>query len=149
MRFCAAIVLTIGMATQFSRGAVFAHHSFAGEFDNTIALTLHGVVTSVEMINPHSFIYLDVKTDGAVERWALEGPGPTLILRRGLDLKLIKAGDELGACGYPAKSDVVPTRTEPATAKAARKLQAAVLMMPNREQLLWNNYRQRKCGLDK
>ena len=148
MRFRAAIVLTIAMAFQFTRGAAFAHHSFAGEFDNSIAVTVHGVVASVEMINPHSFIYLDVKTDDAVERWALEGPGPTLIVRRGLDLKLIKPGDELGVCGYLAKKDVVPTRTEPATARPARKLQAAVLMIPNRQPLVWNNYRQQKCGLD-
>jgi hypothetical protein len=112
-------------------------------------VTLQGVVASVEMINPHSFIYLDVKADGAVRRWALEGPGPTQIVRMGLDLKFIKAGDELGACGYLARSDVVPTRTEPVTARAARKLQAAVLTMPNREKLVWNNYRQGKCGLDK
>ena len=149
MRFRAAIVLTTALALQSPRGAVLAHHSFSGEFDNSIAVTLHGVVASVEMVNPHSFIYLDVKADGAVERWALEGPGPTQILRRGLDLKLIKAGDELGACGYLAKSDVVPTRPEPVTARPARKLQAAVLMLPHREPMVWNNYRQEKCKLDK
>jgi hypothetical protein len=149
MRFRAAIVLAIVWAIQFAGDAILAHHSFSGEFDNSIAVTLQGVVASVEMINPHSFIYLDVKAHGAVERWALEGPGPTQILRRGLDLKFIRAGDELCACGYLAKSDVVPTRTEPLTARAARKLQAAVLTMPNREQLVWNNYRQGKCGLDR
>jgi hypothetical protein len=149
MRLRAAIVLATAMAIQFTRGVIFAHHSFSGEFDNSIAVTLQGVVASVEMVNPHSFIYLDVKSHGAVERWALEGPGPTQLLRMSLDLKLIKAGDELGACGYLARRDVVPTRTEPVTAKAARKLQAAVLTMPNREKLLWNNYRQGKCGLDK
>ena len=42
----------------------------------------------------------------------------------------------------------MPTRTEPVTARAARKLQAAVLMMPKGEKLVWNNYRQGKCGLD-
>jgi hypothetical protein len=70
------------------------------------------------------------------------------ILRRGLDLKFIRAGDELGACGYLARSDVMPTRKEPITARPARKLQAAVLTMPNRETLVWSNYRQGKCGLD-
>ena len=48
-----------------------------------------------------------------------------------------------------ARNDVVPTRTEPVTARAARKLQAAVLTMPNRKKLVWNNYREGKCGLDK
>ena len=149
MRLRAAIVLAAGMAIQSTWGAVSAHHSFGGEFDNSIAVTLQGVVASVEMVNPHSFIYLDVKTDGAVQRWALEGPGPRQVLRRGLELTFLKAGDELGACGYLARSDVVPTRTEPITARPARKLQAAVLTMPNRERLLWNNYRQGKCELDK
>ena len=149
MRLRAAIVLAAGMAIQSTWGAVSAHHSFGGEFDNSIAVTLQGVVASVEMVNPHSFIYLDVKTDGAVQRWALEGPGPRQVLRRGLELTFLKAGDELGACGYLARSDVVPTRTEPITARPARKLQAAVLTMPNRERLLWNNYRQGKCELDR
>jgi Family of unknown function (DUF6152) len=149
MRSRAAMVLTIGMALGFPCRAILAHHSFSSEFDNSIAVTLQGVVTSVEMINPHSFIYLDVKAHGAVERWALEGPALMQILRRGLDREFIKAGDELGVCGYLARGDVVPTRTEPVTARAARKLQAAVLTLPNRETLVWNNYRQGKCRLDK
>ena len=148
MRFRTAIVLAAGMAMQVTSGAS-AHHSFAGEFDNSISLTLHGVVSSVELINPHSFIYLDVKAaNGAVERWALESPGATQIQRRGLDRQMVKAGDEIGVCGYLARPDVLPTRTEPVTARPARKLQAAVLIMPTGEQRVWNNYRQRKCGLD-
>jgi hypothetical protein len=105
------------------------------------------VVTSVEMVNPHSFIYLDVEAEGDVERWALEGPGPNQVLRRGRDLNVIRPGDALGACGYLARSEAVPTRTEPVTARAARKLQAAVLTMHG-EPFLWSNYGQRKCGLD-
>jgi hypothetical protein len=149
MRFRAAIALAIGMALQFTGGAIFAHHSFAGEFDNSIAVTLRGVVARVEMINPHSFVYLDVKANGAVERWALEGPAPRAIQRKRLDLQFIKAGDELGVCGYLARRDAVPARAEPVSAGAARMLQAAVLTLPNREPLVWNNYRQGKCGLDK
>ena len=153
MRFRTAILLAIGMAIQLPRGAILAHHSFSGEFDNSIAVTLQGVVASVEMVNPHSFIYLDVKAPhGAVERWALEGPGSTQLARMRVDLKMrldLKPGDELGACGYLARRDVAPTRTEPVTSRAARKLQAAVLTMPNREKLVWNNYRQGKCELDK
>jgi len=129
-------------------GSAFAHHSFAGEFDNTVAVNVQGVITSVEMINPHSFIFVNVTTNGVVERWALEGPNPFQVKRRGLDLAMFKVGDKLGACGYLAKSDVVTTRPEPGTDHAARKLQAAVLVLPNGDKLLWNNYRQEKCGLD-
>jgi hypothetical protein len=147
MRLWTAIVLTLGVGA-FTPGLV-AHHSFGGEFDNSIAVTLKGVVTSVELVNPHSFIYLDVKSaEGRVERWALEGPNPRQIVRMGLQVDWIKPGDELGACGYLARRDVAPTRTEPITARAARKLQAAVLMIPHHDPRLWNNYGQEKCGLD-
>ena len=145
-----SIVLAVGTAILVTSGAMFAHHSFASEFDDSMAVRVQGVVVSVEMVNPHSFIYLDVKAPhGAVERWALEGPGPFQIARRRqLDLAFIKVGEPLGACGYLARSDVALTRTEPASARAARKLQAAVLLLANDEQLVWNNYRQGKCGLD-
>ena len=141
-------LVTLAVVVGFAARITSAHHSFAGEFDNANAVTLTGVVTSVEMVNPHSFIYLDVKTNGVVERWALEGPGPFLVQRRGLSLDLVKAGDELGVCGYLSRRDVTPTRREPLTATASRKIQAAVLIFPNHEKLVWNNYRQRKCGLD-
>jgi len=83
-----------------------------------------------------------------VERWALEGPGPFSVQRRGIDLAFVKPGDELGACGYLARADVTTTKRDPVTGNAARKLQAAVLMIPDRQPLVWNNYRQGKCGLD-
>jgi hypothetical protein len=148
MRFRAASALAIGLAFQLTSGATFAHHSFAAEFDNTISVTLYGVTTSVEIVNPHSFIYIDVKSEGAVERWALEGPAPQQVRRMERDHDFLTPGAELGACGYLARRDVVPTRKEPVTAKAARRLLAAVLITPTRGKFIWVNYRQGKCGLD-
>lgn len=148
MRRCAAVTLALGMMILFVDRA-FAHHSFAGEFDGSIAVTMTGIVTSVEMVNPHSFIYLEVDTNGAIERWALEGPGPTQLSRMGFERSAIKVGDEVGACGYLARSDVSPTKREPATGKDARKLQAAVLTLKGKGRVVWNNYRQGKCGLDR
>ena len=114
-----------------------------------MSLTLHGVVTSVESINPHSFNFLDVNAPGgAVERWALEGPSPVQLARRGLDLKSLRTGDARGVCGYPARSDRVTLRAEPGSAHGARMLQAAVVTMPGGDTVVWSNYRQGKCGLD-
>jgi len=148
MRICAAVVLAMGV-TVLSSGRIFAHHSFAGMFDDAVAVTLSGVVTSVEMVNPHSFIYLDVATAGATERWALEGPGPTQVYRRGFGAEFIKPGDGLTVCGYLARADVSPTKREPATGKPARTLSAAVLSTVDRGRFAWSNYRQGKCGLDR
>src|ERR1700719_4906106 len=56
-----------------------AHHSFAAEYDADKPVTLTGSVTKMAWINPHSWIYIDVKKpDGSVESWAVEAgpPGP-------------------------------------------------------------------------
>ena len=104
MRLVATVVV-LGVVFASASGTPSAHHSFASQFDDRVAVTLHGVIASAEMINPHSFIHIDVKTpDGAMERWALEGPGPLQITRRGLALDLFKPGESLGVCGYLAKN---------------------------------------------
>ena len=38
---------------------VAAHHSLTAEFENTTT-TVKGVMTSIEWINPHIYIYFDV-----------------------------------------------------------------------------------------
>ena len=101
MRFRVAIVLTTAMSIYLTRGAVFAHHSFSGEFDNSIAVTVHGVVASVEMVNPHSFIYVDVSDDkGNVATWKLEGYPPNVLYRNGWQKDAtMKPGDKITVTG--------------------------------------------------
>ena len=49
-----------------------AHHSFAAAFDESKPINLVGVVTKVELVNPHSWIWLDVKSkDGKVVNWGI------------------------------------------------------------------------------
>jgi uncharacterized protein DUF6152 len=40
---------------------LFAHHSFAAEFDDTKPVKMTGTITKVEWMNPHIWFYLDVK----------------------------------------------------------------------------------------
>jgi hypothetical protein len=50
-----------------------AHHSFAAEYDAKKPVTLKGTVTKVEWVNPHGWIYIDVKgPSGKVANWAVE-----------------------------------------------------------------------------
>jgi hypothetical protein len=84
-----------------------AHHSVQAEFDLNKPLTITGVVTKVEWINPHSYLYLDVKDEsGNVKHWALEMAGPGALRRAGLsraDRGGLKAGDTITINAVAAK----------------------------------------------
>jgi hypothetical protein len=81
-----------------------AHHSFAAEFDLEKPVTLHGTAVKWEMINPHSYITLDVKNDdGSVARWSVEMGAPSTLYRNGWRKDSVKQGDELTISGFRAR----------------------------------------------
>ncbi len=86
---------------------VLAHHSVQAQFDLHKPVTLTGVVTKVEWVNPHSYLFLDVKDDkGNVKRWAFEMAGPGALRKAGLsraDRGGLKAGDTILVNGVLAK----------------------------------------------
>ena len=83
----------------------WAHHSFAAEFDIAKPVKLEGTVTSMEWINPHSWIHLDVKgPDGKMVNWMVEGGSPNILLRRGFTKKSLEAGTVIVVDGYQAKN---------------------------------------------
>ena len=83
---------------------VWAHHAFAAEFDAKRPVTLRGVVTKMEWINPHSWIHLDVKdASGKVTSWMVEGGAPNALLRRGFTKQSLPVGTEVLVEGYQAK----------------------------------------------
>jgi hypothetical protein len=83
---------------------VSAHHSFASEFDATKPISLKGSITKVERINPHGWIYIDVKqSDGTVKNWAIETGAPTALARQGIRRDSIPVGLEVLVKGYRAK----------------------------------------------
>jgi hypothetical protein len=82
----------------------FAHHAFTAEFDAKKPLKLRGNVVKVELINPHSWIHIDVKNpDGTTTRWMIEGGTPNTLLRRGFTKNSLPAGTEILVDGYQAK----------------------------------------------
>jgi hypothetical protein len=59
-----------------------AHHSVAGQFDRTKRVSLTGVITKVDWINPHTYLHLEVSDEsGKVTTWQLESL-PTAMLRK-------------------------------------------------------------------
>ncbi|HTW67026.1 MAG TPA: DUF6152 family protein [Bryobacteraceae bacterium] len=83
---------------------VLAHHSFAAEFDGAKPVDLTGTVTNVDWVNPHSWIYIDVKgDDGTVVNWGLETGPPNVLYRAGWRRDSIKPGDTIKVHGFVAK----------------------------------------------
>jgi hypothetical protein len=83
----------------------FAHHSFASEFDINQPVSLKGTLTKFDFVNPHGWIYVDVKgDDGKVVSWAIETGGPGALLRRGVRKDSFPIGVEVTIQGYRAKN---------------------------------------------
>src|SRR5687768_462305 len=76
--------------------SALAHHPFAAEYDAEKPVTLTGTLSRMEWVNPHSWIYLDVKQpDGTVQKWTIESSGPGAMSRRGLKKTDFVAGMSL------------------------------------------------------
>ncbi|MFO6448341.1 DUF6152 family protein [Erythrobacter sp. NE805] len=85
--------------------ATMAHHAFAAEFDSRKPLVIDGVVTKVRFVNPHSWIYLDVKDKaGKVTNWGFEFGTPASLRALNITRENVHAGVPLRLAGYRAKN---------------------------------------------
>ena len=99
MRFTTLVIL--GTACSLTSAAAHAHHAFATEFDVNRHVTLEGKVTKVELINPHSWIHIEVvDASGKAAAWMIEGGSPNALVRRGITKNSIPIGSELVIRGY-------------------------------------------------
>ena len=98
-------LIAIIFALLTTAGTALAHHSFGAEFDKDRPVTLKGTLTKMEWVNPHGWIYIDVKgADGTVVNWAIETGSPTGLLRRGLRRDDFPIGVEVVVDGFLAKN---------------------------------------------
>ncbi len=93
-----------GLVALGAGAPAWAHHSFAGAFDLSQPVTVHGVITQVRLENPHSWFFLDVRdASGKVEAWAFEAGTPSGMIRNGFKPSTIKAGAEVTIKGFRAR----------------------------------------------
>jgi hypothetical protein len=124
--FAIAGLLAVGLQ-------VFAHHSFAAEYDEKKVMTLKGTVTRLEWTNPHVRFYVDVKDDkGVVTNWDLELMSVNTLTRAGWDRHTLKAGDEVTVTFYLAKDGTKRGNARGSVALAdGRKIFAGDAVNPN------------------
>jgi len=83
----------LSLATLLAGAPAAAHHSFSAIFDSAKRVTVTGTVSRVEWMNPHTWIYLEVKgPTGEVDVWALEGASIPQLERRGWSKEMVKVG---------------------------------------------------------
>jgi hypothetical protein len=98
---CAAVV-TIGLIV--SNTTASAHHAFSSEFDANRPVKFTGTVTKMMWVNPHAWIYVDVKKpDGTTEEWMVEAGTPNTLLRRGFTKASLLPGTVIKVDGYQSK----------------------------------------------
>jgi hypothetical protein len=82
-----------------------AHHAFTAEFDVNQPIKVRGTITKMEWVNPHSWLYVDVKEkDGRVVNWAFELGAVNGLFRRGWRKDSVKPGTEVVIDGFRAKN---------------------------------------------
>jgi len=97
-------VLVAGLGLFCLAVPAAAHHGFDTEYDANKKVTLTGVVSKVEWMNPHMRVYVDVTdTNGKVTTWNLEMTSPNTVRRQGWGPKDLVAGDEVTFTGYGGK----------------------------------------------
>ena len=102
---------------------VAAHHAFAAEFDSNKPVKLQGTVAKVEMVNPHSWIYIDVKNpDGTTSHWMVEGGSPNALVRHGFTKNTLPKGTEVIFEGFQAKDGAFRANGRDITLPNGKKL---------------------------
>jgi len=92
-------------ATVSASTSSLAHHAFAAEFDSSKPVVLDGIITKVHFVNPHSWIYIDVKDkSGKVTNWGFEFGTPTSLRAGGVTRDDVRAGTPVRLAGYMAKN---------------------------------------------
>ena len=94
-----------GVGLLLATMPVVAHHAFAAEFDVTKPIKVKGTTTRMDWVNPHAWLYVDVKEpDGTIVAWRFELGAPNALLRLGWRRDSLPVGLEVEIEGFRAKA---------------------------------------------
>jgi hypothetical protein len=93
------------VALLLTAPAIYAHHSFAAEYDGSKPVKVTGVVKRVEWANPHIWYYVEGKDEvsGRTAVWGFSGAPPSMLMRRGIRKEVLKIGDTVQVEGFLAR----------------------------------------------
>jgi hypothetical protein len=115
--------LILSLASLLGSEPAAAHHSFSAIFDSAKRVTLTGTVSRVEWMNPHTWIYLDVKKDdGKVEAWAFEMGSPNRLMRYGWNQDSLATGATVTIAGSQARDGSMKAAVDTVTLPDGKRL---------------------------
>jgi Family of unknown function (DUF6152) len=96
----ATLVLLVSLAAVTP---IFAHHGLA-QFDITHIVSMQGTITAFKWINPHAYVYADLKDErGKIANWSMECGSPAMLSRFGWSPTVLKPGEKVTVRGFIAK----------------------------------------------
>jgi hypothetical protein len=100
-----------------------AHHSFAGQFDNTKSMEIEGELIEIRWANPHAHLKVRTVDKGQSVVWTLETAGASQMVRSGVLREYLAVGQKIRVAGWP-----------PVT--SAREMHATNLLTPDGKELI-------------
>ena len=82
-----------------------AHHSSGPFYDATKKVEIRGMVTKLNIRNPHSFLYVDVDEKGKKVEWQVEMGTGAQLARNNLTVDTLKPGTEIRVAGQPSRAE--------------------------------------------
>ena len=103
-RYLTLEIFTVGAIIAVSAVAALAQQAPSGNYDNDRKVTLAGIVTRIDWVNPGAFIFVDVKdAGGTVANWAVEVGNPLDLQKDGWKDSAVHIGDAVKVEGIPAR----------------------------------------------
>ena len=99
------VPLTIGsaMLCALSGAAIATAHHSHGNYTDTF-IDLQGTVKEVHLLNPHSWVYMDVRNvSGQLQTWAVEATNKIGLERIGVTADTVKPGDTVKVRCHPLR----------------------------------------------
>jgi len=110
----ASIFLSGFLLLAVAASPALAHHSITAEFDSTKPVTISGVVNNVDWMNPHTYVFVDVRDVhvGTTRTWACELASPNELARKGYTRESLKVGMMIRVIGTRAKDGSFKIHTD-------------------------------------
>jgi hypothetical protein len=98
-------ILSFAAGSAISVMSIHAHHSISGVYDSSQQVTIEGVITQFQFVNPHPFVTIEVQqSSGNAQRWRLEMDNRSELVQAGMSGETLKPGDRVVVTGSPARA---------------------------------------------